>query len=82
MSTELPQNEIRLFHAYLGRRLESGEASVSPEQSVKEFREYCAEVERFIAETQASIASGPAKPLDHDAVMDRVLKRLSAEDTE
>lgn len=68
MSDELSSTEIHSFYEFLGRRIEVGGQELSPEQSVQEYRLYREEVERFIRETKNSIASGPAEPLDHDAV--------------
>ena len=79
MSQEIPPSDIHSFYEFLGRRIEVGEQKLTPEESVKEFREYCREVERFIRETNESIESGQSKPLDHEALMERVRQRLTAE---
>ena len=80
MSTELPQDDIHSFYEYLGRRIERGERELSPEESVREYRAYREELQRFMAESQSSFAQakrGEHGPIDVDAVMERVSKRLS-----
>ena len=82
MSTESPQYGLHSFYEYLGRRLESGRQEISPEESVKEYRAYLDELERFRQRVQTSVDQadrGEAKPLDHDALMQRVSERLAKE---
>lgn len=82
MTTESTQDELRLFHDFLGRRIQNGGASITPEESVREFRIYQDELARFrqtIAASRAQAARGEAKPLDVDALMERVNKRLAAQ---
>jgi hypothetical protein len=82
MATDVPQEEIVDFYRFLGLRLENGETDVTPEQSVHEFRLYQQELRRFLEQTQSSIAEserGESKPLDVDALMQRVRTRLTLE---
>lgn len=79
MSTNLPQNEMNSFYAFLGRRLENGGSMLSPEESVQEFRSYQNEVKRLHESIQSSIESGPAEELDYDALWDEVLSELAKE---
>jgi len=82
MATDVPQEELVDFYHFLGQRLENGEADVTPEQSVREFRLYQQELRRFIEQTQSAIAQSErekSKPLDVDALMQRVRARLTAE---
>ena len=69
------------FYQFLGQRLENGAAEISPEECVAEYRAYQDELKRFLEESQPAFdqaARGEGKVLDHDALMDRVLARLSA----
>ena len=78
MSTQ--ENDLQAFHAFVGRQLQNGGKNLTPQQSVEEFRAYQAEAERFIKETQESVDQadrGEAKPIDSDALMKRVMKRLA-----
>jgi len=80
MATDVPQQEIVDFYRFLGLRLENGETDVSPEQSVREFRLYQQEVRRFLDKTQPAVEEserGESKPLDVDALMQRVHARLT-----
>ena len=83
MATEMPTNEIRLFYDFLGRRLQDEEPNLTPEESVREFRAYQAELARFIEQTQPALeqsARGESRPLDVDALMERVRARLAKEE--
>ena len=82
MATDVPHEELVDFYHFLGQRLENGETDVTPEQSVREFRLYQQELRRFIEQTQSGIAEserGESKPLDIDALMQRVRARLTEE---
>ena len=82
MSTGLPQNELHSFYEFIGRQLENGGSEMSAEQSLQEFREYQDQLQRFIKGTYESIASGPAKPLDKDELMQEVRDELAKEGIE
>ncbi|MBC8350903.1 MAG: hypothetical protein H8E66_02890 [Planctomycetes bacterium] len=80
MATGIPQDEILAFYDFLGRRIQQIGDSLSPEQSVQEFRLYQEELNRFIEETQLAIEQskrGESLPLDVDALMQRVKDRLA-----
>jgi hypothetical protein len=82
MATDIPRDEIVDFYNFLGQRLQDPERNLSPEASVREFRLYQQELQRFVDETQPAIAEserGESKPLDVDALMQRVRARLNAE---
>ncbi len=75
-------NQIEAFYQYLGRRLDGGEQDLTPEQSVHEFRLYQEELERFLRETEPAVAQsqrGETRPLDVDAIVQRVQHRLANE---
>ncbi len=77
MSTQ--ENDLQAFHAFVGRQLENGGRNLTPQQSVEEYQAYQDEVRRMNELIQASIDSGPAKPLDHEALMDEVRRELAEE---
>ena len=82
MTADIAQDELRLFHDFLGRRIENGGPNLTPEESVREFRIYQEELARFrqtIATSREQATRGEAKPLDVDALMERVNKRLAAQ---
>lgn len=82
MTADASQEEIMDFYHFLGHRLENGGRHLTPERSVQEFRLYQQELRRFIDQTQPAIAESErreSKPLDIDALMERVRARLAAE---
>ena len=73
------RSDIQAFYDYLGRRI-ADESAISPEESVQEFRAYQEELRRAQAELRQSrqeFLQGKAKPLDVDALMDRVRARFA-----
>ncbi len=80
MSTNAPESQIQAFYEFLGRRLDGAESGLTPEQSVHEFRLYQEELQRFLRETEPAVTQsqrGETRPLDIDAVMNRVQQRLN-----
>ena len=78
MASAVVGNEIQAFYEFLGRKM-AGPA-ITPEQSVQEFRAYQEELRRAQAELRESheeFCHGKAKPLDVDALMQRVRTRLT-----
>jgi len=55
------ESPIHAFYQFLGRRLDGGDADLTPEQSVREFRLYQEEVVRFLGETEAAAKTGGGK---------------------
>lgn len=85
MATEVPQDEIQSFYDFLGRRLENGGSTLTPEESVREFRAYQEELTRLrltIATAREQAARGEAKPLDVDALIQRVKHRIASENAD
>ena len=81
MATNVPQDEMQLFYDFLGQRLRNGGDSLTPEQSVGEFRAYQEELARFrqtIATAREQGASGQSKQLDVDALIERVSQRIAS----
>ena len=84
MSTDTSSNEIQAFYEFLGQRM-ADDPSISPEQSVREFRAYQEELRRAQAELQQShqeFLQGKARSLDVDALMDQVRARLAEKGTD
>ena len=80
MAMHTAQSEIESFHEFLGRRIQDGGKDLTPEASVQEFRVYQDELQRFIEATQPAIQQSErreSKPLDLDALMQRVKARLA-----
>ena len=78
MSTDTVGSEIRSFCEFLARRMD--DPALTPEGSVREFRAYqeelrCAQAE--LRESREEYSRGEAKPLDVDALMERVRRRLT-----
>ena len=83
MATDVPPGDIQAFYDFLGRRLDRGE-DLTPEQSVREFRAYQEELQRFLRESESAFAhaqNDEGRELDVDAIMVRVAKRLAAEES-
>ena len=81
MATSALESEIQAFYDFLGRRVSHGPA-ITPEESVREFRAYQQELKRAQSELRDSheeFMQGKAKPLDVNALMDRVRSRLAGE---
>ena len=82
MATGLPEDNLKAFYEFLGERLQNGGATLTPEQSVREFRAYQEELARFrqtIATAREQGASGLAEPLDVDAHFNRVNQRSESQ---
>jgi hypothetical protein len=78
MSTDALGSEIQAFFEFLGGRID--DPAITPERSVQEFRAYQEELRRAHAELREShdeFRRGKAKPLDVDALMERVRSRLA-----
>ena len=78
MATEIPQDDMQAFYEFLGERLQNGGATLTPEESVREFRACQQELARFrqtIATAREQGTRGLAGPLDVDALIERVNQR-------
>jgi hypothetical protein len=74
--------EAELLHFYLGMRLEKGGRKELVEKLLADFGEYRRELEEFRAtlrEAEAQCDRGEARPLDLDALFERVDRRLAQE---
>ena len=82
MATGTPQTDIDAFCDFLGRIRQNGIHDLSPEDSVRQFRAYQEELKKFREDTEVSLEQsrrGESKPLDDEAFMSRVWKRLAEE---
>jgi len=80
--SSLSESGMSDFYRYLTDRLDNGLDNCTPEESVKEFRLYQEKLQRLIHETQQEIDNheeGDSKPLDIEAIKERVRARLQAE---
>ena len=83
MASDMAAAEIELFYNYLGRRIADDGGDITPEDSVQEFRAYQAELQRFVEEThhaEQQSNNGEAKPLDLEALKQRVDSRVESRD--
>ncbi len=84
MTTDIPQNEMQAFYEFLGRRLDHEGPCLTPEDSVREFRQYQEELRRFLSESKRGFDQArrnEGQPLDVDAIMERVATRPGEEGT-
>lgn len=82
MATDASETLIQSFYEFLGRRLDAGAGDLTPAESVREFELYQEELRRLVHETQPAVEQsrkGETRPLDVDAIMQRVTDRLAQE---
>jgi len=82
MSARASGSQIHASYQFLGTRLGDGDVDITPEQSVREFRPYQQELERFLRETEPAVGQSDrteSRPLDVDRVMERVQQRLQTQ---
>jgi hypothetical protein len=82
MSVDNVGSEIQAFYDFLGRRKD--DPAITPERSVVEFRAYQEELQRAQAELRDShneFLHGQARPLDVDALMERVRTRVAQQES-
>lgn len=83
MSTDFPQlpTDAQLLYEYLGNRLEQGRVDLPAADVVAELGNYSDQLNRLramVGEAEASLANGKAKPLDVEALLERVRRRIDA----
>ena len=76
MSTDT--TEIEAFQHFLTEECASGSTSLTPEKAVEKFRQL-QKLREKLAISEEESRQGKAKPLDVDAVKERLRKRLAAE---
>lgn len=84
MSTDFPQlpTDAQLLYEYLGHRIEQGPVDIPAAEVLAELGDYGAQLKRLrelVSEAEASLASGKAKPLDVEALLERVRRRALSE---
>ena len=83
MPLDATQSEIQSFYQFLGQRI-GEDSKITPEQSVQEFRAYQQELHLAKAELRQShqqFLTGQGKPLDVDALSERVRARLARQES-
>ena len=76
----VPESEMAAFHRFLGERIDGGPSEMTVEESVEAFRAYQRDVARLKQHLGPSIEQakrGESKPLDAEALIERVTSRLS-----
>ena len=80
MSTGLPSNEFNQFCDFLVHLRDEGAEYLTPEQSVEEFRKRQEKIRAWHegnAISQEQVRRGQYGPLDDDAIIARLRKRLA-----
>ena len=75
-------NELVAFYRFLGEQIDSGAKGMSLEESVEAFRARqrdAARLKEHLAPSIEQARRGESKPLDAEAVIERVADRLSKE---
>jgi len=73
---ETTSSEIESFHRFIGNQLKNGGAAMTAEQALRAFHAHQADVERLKRHVGKS-EGDPGKPLDSDALKQRVKDRLA-----
>jgi hypothetical protein len=77
------QNDLESFRHFLNAQLEAGAADISPEEVVQRWRdrraEQLARLEEKLKPALEQSRRGESKPLDVEALKDRVTERLAKE---
>lgn len=76
MSTDI--SEIEAFQQFLSNQCAEGASSLTPEKAVEKFRQL-QRLKEKLAISEEESRQGKSKPLDVDALMERVEKRIEAE---
>jgi hypothetical protein len=80
MATESPANEFEAFYAFLGQLRQEPVASLSPEESLRRFRETQEQLRKFHEGNRVAISQseqGLSAPLDLEALLERVENRVA-----
>ena len=78
----VPENEVLAFYRFLGEQIDRGENELTVQGSVEAFRAYqrgAARLREHLAPSIEQARRGESKPLDAEAVIERVDSRLSEE---
>jgi hypothetical protein len=82
MATDLPNtpSDVELLHNYLGQRLQRDGIDLPLDDALAGFEEYYRQLRDLrgkVREAEESLARGHGKPLDAEAMIRRVRKRLA-----
>ena len=82
MSADTPHSpsDVELLYSYLGQRLHGDTQKLSLDAALTGFQNYYRQLRTLrgkIQEAEESLARGEGRPLDVDAVIDRVRNRLA-----
>ena len=78
-SSYLP-TDAQLLYDYLGRMIERGAAQQPAAELIAELSDYSNQLEKLrhmVSEAEESLARGEGRPIDLDALMQRVRRRLA-----
>jgi hypothetical protein len=81
MSIDIPPpSDVELLHSYLGKQLEGSNELPSLDDALAGFQTYYRQLHELrvkVHQAEASLNQGKGAPLDVDAVIERVRKRLA-----
>jgi hypothetical protein len=82
MTTDMPHvpSEVELLHNYLGQRIKDNGDSLSLDAALSGFQEYYSQLRNMrskVRQAMDSLERGEGRPLDVDALIGRVRKRLA-----
>jgi hypothetical protein len=82
MATDMPHvpTEVELLHNYLGQRLQDDGGDLSLDAALSGFQEYYRQLRDLrnkVRQADDSLARGQGRPLDVEAIIGRVRKRLA-----
>ena len=82
MATDSPETptDIELLRDYLGERIDQFGRDLSLDEALAGFQEYHRQLQELrgkVREAENSLARGEGRPLDVDAIIGRVRKRLA-----
>ena len=76
----VPESEMIAFYRFLGEQIDGGGSQMPVEESVEAFRAYQRDVARLrqhLAPSVKQAKRGESQPLDAEALIERVTRRLS-----
>ena len=82
MATDIPNvpSDVELLHDYLGKQLARDEQELSLDEALSGFQEYYRQLRDLrgkVRQAEDSLARGEGRPLDVEAVLSRVRRRLA-----
>ena len=82
MATDMPNvpTEVELLHSYLGQRLQDDGGNLSLDAAFSGFQDYYRQLRNLrskVRKAEDSLARGQGRPLDVEAAIGRVRKRLA-----